>query len=142
MLDLLSKTPEPERLNVITDQIERLVAAVFDCAVTDFANDDLLDDIGLDSMMAMDFRVRINTTFSIDLPVLEILRGVSVNSLTVRVLADLQTIHGDAPVIEHAAAPVDADMDRLMNELSDDDLRELLAELENPAQTDAGGAGS
>ena len=50
-----------------------IVAAVFDCAVTDFENDDMLDDIGLDSMMAMDFRVRINTTFSIDLPVLEIL---------------------------------------------------------------------
>ena len=33
----------------------------------------MLEDIGLDSMMAMDFRVRINMMFSIDLPVLEIL---------------------------------------------------------------------
>ena len=49
----------------------------------------MLDDIGLDSMMAMEFRVRINMVFSIDLPVLEILRGVSVNSLADRVLAEL-----------------------------------------------------
>ena len=55
----------------------------------------MLDDIGLDSMMAMDFRVRINMVFSIDLPVLEILRGVSVNSLADRVLAELHSIHGD-----------------------------------------------
>ena len=51
----------------------------------------MLDDIGLDSMMAMDFRVRINAMFSIDLPVLEILRGVSVNSLADRVLAELHS---------------------------------------------------
>ena len=61
---------------------KQIVAAVFDCAVDDFEPDDMLDDIGLDSMMAMEFRFRINTMFSIDLPVLEILRGVSVNSLS------------------------------------------------------------
>ena len=46
----------------------RLVAAVFDCAVADVEPDETLDDIGLDSMMAMEFRVRINATFAIDLP--------------------------------------------------------------------------
>ena len=101
----------------------------------------MLDDIGLDSMMAMDFRVRINTMFSIDLPVLEILRGVSVNSLADRVLAELHSIHGDAPAATEEPAPpqpavVDDDVDRLMDELSDADLRELLAELE--AQRRAG----
>ncbi|OBF93747.1 polyketide synthase [Mycobacterium sp. 852002-51152_SCH6134967] len=136
LLDALSKTPEAERLNVITDQVERLVAAVFDCAVTDFANDDMLDDIGLDSMMAMDFRVRINTTFSIDLPVLEILKGVSVDSLAARVLDELQTIHGEAPAAE-AVPPtepaMDEDVDQLIDEMSEADLRELLAELEGDA---------
>lgn len=130
LLDLLSKTPESERLNVITDQVERLVAAVFDCAVTDFANDDLLDDIGLDSMMAMDFRVRINTTFSIDLPVLEILKGVSVDSLAVRVLDELHTIHGGAAQAVPPTEPAVGDVDQLIDGMSEDDLRELLAELE------------
>ncbi|UUO01999.1 type I polyketide synthase [Mycolicibacterium novocastrense] len=130
LLDVLSKTPEPERLNVITDQVEQLVAAVFDCAVTDFANDDLLDDIGLDSMMAMDFRVRINTTFSIDLPVLEILKGVSVDSLAARVLDELHTIHGGAAQAAPPTEPAVGDVDQLIDGMSEDDLRELLAELE------------
>ena len=81
MLDVLAVTPEADRPAVVADHVQHIVAAVFDCAVTDIEPDDMLDDIGLDSMMAMEFRVRINTTFSIDLPVLEILRGVSVNSL-------------------------------------------------------------
>ena len=127
----------------LPNRIQEIVAAVFDCAVTDFGPDDMLDDIGLDSMMAMEFRLRINTMFAIDLPVLEILRGVSVNSLTRRVLADLRSIHGDAHITEHSPAPVvNDDMDRLMDELSAADLRELLAELEAQAEPQAGGAHS
>ena len=89
--------PEVERPAVIADHVKHIVAAVFDCGVDDFEPDDMLEDIGLDSMMAMDFRVRINIAFSIDLPVLEILRGVSVNSLADRVLAELHSIHGEVP---------------------------------------------
>ena len=131
LLELLAGLPEPERLGVITDQLRRTVAGVFDCAVDDIEPDDILDDVGLDSMMAMDFRIRINTTFAIDLPVLEILRGVSVNSLSVRVLAEVDTLHGgDTAVAVEPAEPADDDVDGLIDALSDDDLRRLLLELE------------
>ena len=105
ILDVLAATPEADRPAVIADQVRHIVAAVFDCAVNDFEPDDMLDDIGLDSMMAMDFRVRINTMFSIDLPVLEILRGVSVNSLADRVLAELHSIHGDVHPRDQPTSP-------------------------------------
>ncbi|WP_046300757.1 type I polyketide synthase [Mycobacterium sp. UM_Kg27] len=134
ILTVLAATPEADRIGLIAATVRRLVADVFDCDVTDFETNDMLDDIGLDSMMAMDFRVRINEMFSIDLPLLEILRGVSVNSLADRVLAELHAIHGDVPaeVAEPTPAPpplVD-DVNRVVDELSDDELRELLAELE------------
>ncbi|BBX19477.1 polyketide synthase [Mycolicibacterium duvalii] len=143
ILDVLAATPEADRFTVIAEHVRRIVAGVFDCAVTDIEPDDMLDDIGLDSMMAMDFRVRINTMFSIDLPVLEILRGVSVNSLAERVLTELHSIHeaGTAGPDEPAPAAPDAtddsadaaaaaDVDQLLGQLSDAQLRELLAELE------------
>jgi acyl transferase domain-containing protein/acyl carrier protein len=146
VLDLLAATPEADRPAVIAEHVKQIVAAVFDCAVNDFEADDMLEDIGLDSMMAMDFRVRINMVFSIDLPVLEILRGVSVNSLADRVLAELHMIHGAVTTAEEssASAPVVADdgLDRMMDELSDADLRQLLAELEASAETEAGEAQS
>ena len=56
---------------MVTEEVRRLVAVVFDCAVADVEPDQGLDDLGLDSMMAMEFRVRINGVFGIDLPVLE-----------------------------------------------------------------------
>ena len=138
ILEILAVTAEADRLTVIAAHVRRTVAAVFDCAVTDFEPDDMLDDIGLDSMLAMEFRIRINTAFSIDVPVLEILRGVSVNSLSERVLAELHSTHGSLPAPAEAASSaepaepsgVDHDVDRLMDGLSDADLRELLAELE------------
>ncbi|MCK0177447.1 type I polyketide synthase [Mycolicibacterium sp. F2034L] len=146
ILDVLAATPEAERRAVVADHVRRLVAAVFDTAVTDIEPDDMLDDIGLDSMMAMDFRVRINTMFSIDLPVLEILRGVSVNSLAERILTDLREVHADVPATDDApdGQPVtDEGVDRLIEELSDDELRRLLAELEaQPAEPETGGATS
>jgi acyl carrier protein len=153
ILDVLSATAEVDRPAVIADHVKHIVAAVFDCTVDDFEPDDMLEDIGLDSMMAMDFRVRINMVFSIDLPVLEILRGVSVNSLADRVLADLHTIHGDAPAAVQEASPPPPSVvgcgdersreeqtavDRLIDELSDADLRELLAELDAHAEPEVG----
>ncbi|WNG88073.1 type I polyketide synthase [Mycobacterium sp. ITM-2016-00317] len=139
IVEVLAATPVSGRLEVVADHVQQLMAAVFDCATTDIDPDAVLDDIGLDSMMAMDFRVRINTTFSIDLPVLEILKGVSVNALAVRILAELEAIHGEVPsaTVATAAAPEPAeetgDVDQLLNELSEADLRELLAELEGGA---------
>lgn len=127
ILAVLAATAESDRPAVIADRLRSLVAAVFDCAVDDFESDDMLDDIGLDSMMAMEFRIRINVAFSIDLPVLEILQGVSVNTLADRILAELHVIHGE---VETAPPAADVD-DLVIDELSDDDLRALLAELES-----------
>jgi acyl carrier protein len=136
ILAVLAATPEVERPAIIADHVKHIVAAVFDCGVDDFEPDDMLEDIGLDSMMAMDFRVRINMVFSIDLPVLEILRGVSVNSLADRVLAELHSIHGTAPAAAEESSPpqpaaVDGDVN--LDELSDAELLQLLAELEAPS---------
>ena len=134
LLEVLSSTPEPDRLGVVTGHVRHTVAAVFDCADEDIEPDVILDDIGLDSMMAMDFRMRVNSMFSIDLPVLEILKGVSVDSLAVRVLSELQSVHADAvAVIEPQSTAEDQDEDdlgRFIDELSEADLEELLAELE------------
>lgn len=144
LIDILAATPDADRAAVIAEHVRGIVAAVFDCAPTDIEPDDMLDDIGLDSMMAMEFRVRINTMFSIDLPVLEILRGVSVNSLAHRIHTELQSIHHAATAtVEPAESPQsqDADLEQLLGELSESELRALLAELESPAvERDPGGA--
>lgn len=133
ILDYLAEIPEADRLDAVATQVREIAAAVFEVAAADIGVDDVLNDIGLDSMMAMDFRVRITSIFAIDLPVLELLRGVSVNSLAVRILPELRLPGADSPAVTEQrseTAASDDDVDRLLEELSDADLREMLAELE------------
>lgn len=142
ILDVLAATPETGRGALISERVQQVVADVFDCSPADIDPGAMLDDIGLDSMMAMEFRARINATFSIDVPVLEILRGVSVNSLSERILAELHAIHGDVPAPEGTDDQIGADhedVDALLDDLSESELRALLAEIEaDGAQPDAG----
>lgn len=143
ILDALSGCPEAERLDMVARLVRQIVSAVFEVAVAEIGPDDALDDLGLDSMMAMDFRTRISATFAIDLPVLELLRGVSVNSLAVRILGELQPGRADPPVLDEQ--PPDAttsdDVDRLIEQLSEADLREVLADLQRrPTERRTGGA--
>lgn len=144
ILDFLSGCPEADRLDVVASHVRQVVAAVFELAVSDIGSDDALDDIGLDSLMAMDFRLRINAMFAIDLPLLELLRGVSVNSLAVRILAELELAGDNPPAVTEQRSeptPADDDVNRLVEQLSDADLRELLAELERqPTEQETGEA--
>ena len=130
---MLSGCPESDRLDVVASHVRQIAAAVFELAVTDIEPDDTLDDIGLDSLMAMDFRLRINAMFAIDLPLLELLRGISINSLAVRILAELRLADADpAAVTEERseAMPANDDVDRLIGQLSAAELRAVLVELE------------
>jgi malonyl CoA-acyl carrier protein transacylase/NAD(P)-dependent dehydrogenase (short-subunit alcohol dehydrogenase family)/acyl carrier protein len=135
ILELLSACPKSDRLGLVARQVRQVVSAVFDLAVTDIEPDYPLDDLGLDSMMAMDFRSRINALFAIDVPVLELLRGVSVNSLAVRVLAELEPASAELDATTAAASePTNIDdVDRLIEQMSEADLREVLAALEGPS---------
>lgn len=131
ILDLLAACPPGGRLDVVTDHVRQIVGAVFGMSPNDIGPDDALDDLGLDSMMAMDFRTRVNAYFAIDVPVLELLRGVSVNSLAGRVLSDLEFAGVDVPAGDKSPVPgTDDDVERLIDQLSEADLRALLAELE------------
>jgi phthiocerol/phenolphthiocerol synthesis type-I polyketide synthase C len=50
-----------------------------------------LDELGLDSMMSLDLRMSIEKRFGIELPVVAISAGISVNDLAGRVVADLRS---------------------------------------------------
>jgi acyl transferase domain-containing protein/acyl carrier protein len=133
VLDVLSGCPKSERHDMVAGQVRQIVAAVFEIPAADISADDPLDDIGLDSLMAMDFRLRVNATFAIDLPLLELLRGVSVNSVAARILDELQLADADpAAVTDEAPEPTaaESDVDRLIEDLSEAELRQMLAELE------------
>lgn len=136
--EMLAGTPDDDRLGVVTTHVKHIVASVFDLAVDDVGVDDTLNDLGLDSMMAIELKTRIAAVIGVDLPVLELLKGVSVNSLAATILDDLQLTNTSAPDVElqRESGAADDDIDRLIEQLSESDLRELLADLEMPTSNE------
>lgn len=134
-LDSLAECPPGDRFATAARQVRHLASGVFDLPAAEIGLDDALDDLGLDSMMAMDFRGRISAVFAVELPVLELLRGVSVNSLAARLLDELRFEDADSATVAPRQPVSEAgdDIDRLIEELSDAQLRELLADLEGGA---------
>jgi acyl carrier protein len=133
VLEFLSGRPKVERLDAVAGLVQQIAAGVFEIAAADIGPDDSLDDIGLDSMMAMDFRLRVNAMFAIDLPLLELLRGVSVNTVAARILSELQLADADSAAATYEVqepAATDDGVERLIEQLSDTELRDVLAELE------------
>jgi len=140
---LLSACPEGDRLEVVATEVREIAAAVFELAVTDIGLDDSLDDIGLDSLMAMDLRLRVTATFGVELPLLELLRGASITSLAARILTELQ-LTGPESVADTEPRPASGaedDVDRLIEQTSDEELLQILAELEHESiEPETGGA--
>jgi hypothetical protein len=74
-----------------------------------------LDQLGLDSMMSIDLRMGIEQRFGVELPVVAISAGVSVNDLASRLLAGLRADTSDGPedaaelhlMQQHGAGDVD-----------------------------------
>ncbi|WP_428338472.1 type I polyketide synthase [Mycobacterium sp.] len=140
ILEFLSACPAANRFELVASHVQQVAAAVFEIAAADIGPDDGLDDIGMDSLMAMDFRLRVNAMFAIDLPLLELLRGVSVNSLADRILADLHLADAGPPAVADevsAGGAPDDHVDRLIEQLSEAELREVLAELESQGEAHA-----
>ena len=92
------------------------VARIFRLSQEDIDLARPLDELGLDSMMSLDLRMGIEKRFGIDMPVVGISAGVSVNDLASRLLAVLRAeAAGKAPddpgmamIEQHGSADIDA----------------------------------
>ena len=134
LAELLQSTPEAEHLGVVSGYLTQIVAGVFDLPLDDVGGDRTLNDLGLDSMMAIELKSRIAAVMAVDVPVLELLKGVTVSGLVDRILADLTVgTTESAPMLvdDRPDTIVDeSDIDRMIEQLSEADLLELLADLD------------
>ncbi|HKM61646.1 MAG TPA: SDR family NAD(P)-dependent oxidoreductase [Acidisphaera sp.] len=69
------------------------VARIFRLPPEDIEMTRPLDELGLDSMMSLDLRMSIEKRFGIELPVVAISAGVSVNDVAARLIAGLRSGH-------------------------------------------------
>jgi len=133
LLALLSAAPVAERTVLVETHLHDLVARVLKFDPTQFSKQDSLTSLGIDSMMAIEVKSRIEASVKVDISVLELLQGATVTQLATRILTMLQ-LNETATVVEEEAAPSVDDLQFLIDQADSDQLERLLAELEQTTE--------
>ncbi|MGY4719591.1 type I polyketide synthase [Naumannella huperziae] len=134
------EAPADERLDLVTDVLREVVASVLALDPTAITTTESLNAFGLDSMMALEVRNRLHAVLEVDLPVLDLLHGATICDLADRLARQVGAGSGDA----HDAVPVPGDelddelddeeitaeLERLLAQVSDDEITHLLVDLE------------
>ncbi|MFB6720823.1 type I polyketide synthase [Kribbella sp. NPDC056345] len=135
ILDGIRQAPEDERADLLRDLLRDIAATVLNLEAAELGDEENLSNLGIDSMMAVEVKARIDIMLRVDVPVLDLLQGVSVVDLAARILPRLDlaatATAADEPEPAAAAAePTDDELEQLLAKASPDELEALLAELE------------
>ena len=133
LLQQLSEASAAERQQLLTSHLQELVARVLQLDASQFSGQQSLTSLGLDSMMAIEVKHRIESTLKVDVSVLELLQEVTIVQLSTRILASLQL---DESIAVDTEASTE-DIQQLIDLTDSDELERLLAELEQTLEDEA-----
>ncbi len=131
ILEQVQAAPATERQALLATHLHDLVARVLQLDPAQFSGHESLTALGIDSMMAIEVKHRIAATLRVDVSVLELLQGTSVQQLAGRLLTAL------APAAEPEPTPIVVptldDIQQAISGADTAELERLLAELEQAA---------
>ena len=131
-LHLLSATHTRERHQVLTSYLKEQIARTFQLDISQFSAQEALLNLGMDSMMAIEVRNRIVNSVKVDIPILELLQGATIEHLATRILSLLQL--DELPQTSEAASPIE-EIQQLAEQTGSEELERLLTELEQAPGT-------
>lgn len=134
LLQQLSEAPIADRQPMIASHLQELVARVLQLDSSQFSEQETLTSLGMDSMMAIEVKYRIEASLQVDISVLDLLQEITVAQLAARILSTLQL---DEAAITADDASAIGDIQQLIDLADSDDLERLLAELEQSLENEA-----
>ena len=87
---MIAGKSEGEACTIVARLVASEVARIFRLATEEIEVARPLDELGMDSMMSLDLRMGIEKRFGVELPIVAISAGVSVNDLATRLIAGLR----------------------------------------------------
>ncbi|SIQ88396.1 Acyl transferase domain-containing protein [Acidiphilium rubrum] len=94
---MIAGKPDAEARALVAALVAAEVARILRLAAEDIDPARRLDELGMDSLMSIELRMGIETRFGVELPVVAINSGVSVNDLAARLIAGAAATTADAP---------------------------------------------
>jgi acyl transferase domain-containing protein/acyl-CoA synthetase (AMP-forming)/AMP-acid ligase II/acyl carrier protein/NAD(P)-dependent dehydrogenase (short-subunit alcohol dehydrogenase family) len=116
----LMRAPTSERKGIVEAYLRQRLARVLEVDPAELENDQQLTHLGIDSLMAVEIKNRVEAELQISIPIVVLLQGVSIAQLATFVIERIST----TPV---AAAAEDQPMDQ---QLSEEDAKRLLKDLD------------
>jgi acyl carrier protein len=147
-LNAMRQAPEAERVGLLRGHLHDIAAIVLRLDPADFSDEENLSGLGIDSLMAVEVKQRIDAMLRVDVSVLDLLQGVTVAELAGRILPLLRLDTkgdpepGDHPEAEPALASdsqFDEELEQLLAQATPDELEALLAELEQDSRANLTG---
>lgn len=148
VLASLRGTPEADRPAALAAHLHDIAALVLKLDPAEFGDADNLSNLGIDSLMAVEVKYRIEATLRTEVSVLDLLQGVTVLDLAARILpllpldepGDSSTTEAPAPDANTPAeAPHEGELAELLAQVPPDELERLLDELEqDPTENPTG----
>lgn len=137
LLTRLGEAPAEERTAIVTAHLRDVTARVLQFDAAGFGEQEPLTSLGMDSMMAIEIKHRIEATLRVDISVLELLQGATITGLAARVLSTLQSGPAESGSAESGPAesgPAESDLveeiERLIAQVPGSDIEQILSELE------------
>ncbi len=105
---LLSAAPE-SRLSLLTSILQKQLAKVLRLAPDRVDIQQPITNLGLDSIMAIELKNKLETSFQVDIPIAELIEGISVENLAARVLSQMGEAGASSAALSTAAGPEEGD---------------------------------
>jgi NAD(P)-dependent dehydrogenase (short-subunit alcohol dehydrogenase family)/acyl carrier protein len=134
LLQQLSEAPIADRQPMIASHLQELVARVLQLDPSQFSEQETLTSLGMDSMMAIEVKYRIEASLKVDVSVLDLLQEITIMQLAARILNALQL---DETSITADDASGIGDIQQLIDLADTEDLERLLAELEQSLEDES-----
>jgi acyl transferase domain-containing protein/aryl carrier-like protein len=135
VLARLGSLPEDARLAELAAYLRDATARVMGLDPESLGLDDALSGLGMDSMMAIEVKRRIEATLHVEVSVLDLMQRATITTLSAGILGHLQLspVAGEGPVQAGApATDVDDELEQLLAQFEPEELERILADLEEP----------
>ncbi|MEC3957782.1 type I polyketide synthase [Nocardia sp. CDC153] len=135
----LRQAGEDERAAVLGKFLREVVARVLGSDAEKISTEETLSSLGLDSMMAIEMKHRIEVVLQIDVPVLDLLQGATIAALAAGMVTRLEFGGSESVAEADESAPAATgeageqldELEQLLAQASPDELEALLRELES-----------
>ena len=128
---LLHAKPE-EREEIVQTYIREQVARVLGASASKLDADRPLNELGLDSLMGVELKNRVESDLALSLPMRELMQSPTINSLSRAILGQLTTSasvpQDTAPLPQETTEQLEARVDQLSDEEVDSLLSEMVGE--------------